>query len=77
MTTLSGKVALVTGGTVGIGKPTAMSPTSRFASTHWLVLEQKSLLQVVGKLKANKPFGKFERSFGSGCTPQEVVNAVL
>jgi NAD(P)-dependent dehydrogenase (short-subunit alcohol dehydrogenase family) len=36
MTTLSGKVALVTGGTSGIGKAAAMSPTSRFASTHWL-----------------------------------------
>jgi NAD(P)-dependent dehydrogenase (short-subunit alcohol dehydrogenase family) len=29
MTTLSGKVALVTGGTSGIGKASAMSPTSR------------------------------------------------
>lgn len=64
MTTLSGKVALVTGGTSGIGKASAMSPTSRFASTHSLKLEQKSLLQVVGKLKAKKPFGKFKRSLG-------------
>ena len=34
MTTLSGKVALVTGGTSRIGKASAMSPTCRFASTH-------------------------------------------
>jgi NAD(P)-dependent dehydrogenase (short-subunit alcohol dehydrogenase family) len=62
MTTLSGKVALVTGGTSGIGKAAAMSPTSRFASTHWLRLEQKSLLQVVAKLKVKKRFSKFKRS---------------
>lgn len=64
MTTFSGKVAVVTGGTSGIGKAAAMSPTSRFASTHWLKLEQTSLLQVVGKLKAKKPFVKFKRSVG-------------
>ena len=34
MTTLSAKVALVTGGTSGIAKASAMSPTNRFASTH-------------------------------------------
>jgi NAD(P)-dependent dehydrogenase (short-subunit alcohol dehydrogenase family) len=38
---LQDKVALVTGGTSGIGRATAMSSTSRFASTPLVLRVQK------------------------------------
>ncbi|MEH1949324.1 hypothetical protein [Nostoc sp.] len=66
---LKNKVALVTGGTAGIGRATAMSSTSRFstrgfstrgyananASTPSVLLAQKWCSQADGMLKVKKP----------------------